>query len=145
MCVRFTQKLTWHQIHDLYNLTAPTVPLSLQPRYNGAPGQEFAACRLDGDGNRTIVQLRWGLVPVLRKKEDWPEAAERSRSRTRNQRRIDFLRRTKPETNQVRCARMNKWKAHPGFGPRGAGPDCVCCHIEAGTTAELRTSLSRGR
>ena len=63
MCGRFTQKLTWHQIHDLYNLTAPTVPLNLQPRYNGAPGQEFAACRLDGDGNRTMVQLRWGLVP----------------------------------------------------------------------------------
>ncbi len=48
----------------------------------------------DGDGNRTMVQLRWELVPVLRKKEDWPEAAEHSRSRTRNQRRIDFLRST---------------------------------------------------
>ena len=34
MCGRFTQKLTWRQIHDLYNLTAPTVPLNLQPRYN---------------------------------------------------------------------------------------------------------------
>ena len=34
-----------------------------RPRYNGAPEQEFAACRLDDDGNRTMVQLRWGLVP----------------------------------------------------------------------------------
>ena len=34
MCGRFTQKLTWRQIHDLYNLTAPTVPLNLQLRYN---------------------------------------------------------------------------------------------------------------
>ena len=39
------------------------VPLNLQPRYNGAPEQEFAACRLDNGGNRTMVQLRWGLVP----------------------------------------------------------------------------------
>ena len=63
MCGRFTQKLTWRQIHDLYNLTAPVVLLNLQPRYNGAPQQEFAACRLDDGGNRTMVQLRWGLVP----------------------------------------------------------------------------------
>ena len=63
MCGRFTPKLTWRQIHDLYNLTAPTVPLNLQPRYNGSPGQEFAACRLDGNGKRTMVQLRWGLLP----------------------------------------------------------------------------------
>ena len=62
MCRRFTQKLTWSQIHDLYSLTASVVPLN-QPRYNGAPEQEFAACRLDDGGNRTMVQLRWGLVP----------------------------------------------------------------------------------
>ncbi len=63
MCGRFTQKLTWPEIHDLYSLTAPSLPLNLQPRYNGAPEQEFVACRLDADGNRTMVQLRWGLVP----------------------------------------------------------------------------------
>ena len=63
MCGRFTQKLTWRQIHDLYNLTASVVLLNLQPRYNGAPEQEFAACRLDDGSNRTMVQLRWGLVP----------------------------------------------------------------------------------
>ena len=67
MCGRFTQKLTWRQIHDLYDLTAPAVPLNLQPRYNGAPEQEFAACRLDDGGNRTTVQLRWGLVPSCAK------------------------------------------------------------------------------
>ena len=61
MCGRFTQKLTWRRIHDLYSLTG--LPLNLQPRYNGAPAQDFAACRLDDDGNRAIAQLRWGLVP----------------------------------------------------------------------------------
>ncbi len=63
MCGRFTQKLTWRQIHDLYSLTGPGLPLNLEPRYNGAPAQDFAACRLDEDGNRAIAHLRWGLVP----------------------------------------------------------------------------------
>ena len=63
MCGRFTQQLTWREIHDLYSLTRPGLPLYLQPRYNGAPAQDFAACRLDEDGNRGIAQLRWGLVP----------------------------------------------------------------------------------
>ena len=62
MCGRFTQQLTWRQIHDLYGLKGPPLPLNLQPRYNGAPGQ-IRRCRLDEDGNRAIVQLRWGLVP----------------------------------------------------------------------------------
>ena len=63
MCGRFTQKLSWHQIHGLYSLWGSARPLNLQPRYNGAPGQDFAACRIDESGDRTIVQLRWGLVP----------------------------------------------------------------------------------
>lgn len=63
MCGRFTQNLTWGQIHDLYALTPTPPPLNLQPRYNGAPAQYFAACRLDESSNRAIAQLRWGLVP----------------------------------------------------------------------------------
>ncbi len=63
MCGRFTQKLTLDRIHDLYALTGPAPPLNLRPRYNGAPAQDFAACRLDEDGNRAIARLRWGLVP----------------------------------------------------------------------------------
>ena len=63
MCGRFTQKLTWRQVHDLYRLTGPPLPLNLQPRYNGVPAQDFTVGRLDGDGNRAIAQLLWGLVP----------------------------------------------------------------------------------
>ena len=63
MCGRFTQKLSRRRIHSLYRLKGPTPPVHLQPRYNGAPGQDFAACRLDETGNRAIAQLRWGLVP----------------------------------------------------------------------------------
>ena len=67
MCGRFTQKLTWRQIHDLYSLKGPSLPLNLQRRHNGAPAQDFPACRLDEDGNRAIAQVRCGLVPAWSK------------------------------------------------------------------------------
>ena len=63
MCGRFTQQMTWPQIHDLYSLTGSALALNLRLRYNGAPLQDFAACRLDKDGSRAIVSLRWGLAP----------------------------------------------------------------------------------
>ena len=63
MCGRFAQHLTWRQIHELYQLPESARPLHLQPRYNGAPVQDFAVCRLDEDGSRTLATLRWGLVP----------------------------------------------------------------------------------
>ena len=49
MCGRFAQHLTWRQIHALYQLPASARPLHLHPRYNGAPVQDFAVCRLDAD------------------------------------------------------------------------------------------------
>lgn len=63
MCGRFTQQLTEGEIHGLYGLAEPTPPLELPSRYNGAPTQDFAACRLDERGRRAITRLRWGLVP----------------------------------------------------------------------------------
>ena len=63
MCGRFTQQLTEGEIHDLYGLAQPALPLELPLRYNGAPTQDFAACRLDERGRRVITRLRWGLVP----------------------------------------------------------------------------------
>ncbi len=41
MCGRFTQKLTWRQIHDLYSLTGPGLPLNLEPRYQRRSGAGF--------------------------------------------------------------------------------------------------------
>ena len=63
MCGRFTQMMSWSEVHDLYRHQKPTAPVSMTPRYNGAPSQDFAACRLDTAGRRTVVKLRWGLVP----------------------------------------------------------------------------------
>ena len=67
MCGRFTVQLTGGEIHDLYDPMQPALPLDLPPRYNGAPSQEFAACRLDESGRRVIGRLRWGLIPFWAK------------------------------------------------------------------------------
>ena len=63
MCGRFTQMMSWSEVHDLYHYQEPAAPQSLTPRHNGAPTQNFAACRLDEAGRRTVAKLRWGLVP----------------------------------------------------------------------------------
>ena len=63
MCARITQELSPDQIGELYGVRATTLPPDQHPRYNGAPGQDFSACRPNRDGTRAIVRLRWGLVP----------------------------------------------------------------------------------
>ncbi len=63
MCGRLTQSMTWAQIHRLYNLPHDARPLNLQARYNAAPTQDLAACRLDLAGEREVVTMRWGLIP----------------------------------------------------------------------------------
>lgn len=35
----------------------------LRPRYNAAPGQDLPIVRLNKEGNRKLVMLRWGLIP----------------------------------------------------------------------------------
>ena len=67
MCGRFTQLLTWQQVHCLYELPPTEVPALLQPRYNGAPTQHFAACRIDAEAVRAVGLLRWGLIPFWAK------------------------------------------------------------------------------
>jgi len=63
MCGRITQQLSPDQMGDLYGVRATPLPPDRKPRYNGAPGQDFSACRVEEDGTRAIVRLRWGLVP----------------------------------------------------------------------------------
>jgi len=68
MCGRFTTRLTWHQLHDLYNITAPDIAprqggLDLKPRYNVVPTDVMPVCRLNRQGRREIAMLRWGLIP----------------------------------------------------------------------------------
>ncbi len=63
MCGRFTQQLPSEQICDLYSVRGTPLPPNRRARYNGAPGQNFTACRLDEDSTRKFALLRWGLVP----------------------------------------------------------------------------------
>ena len=58
MCGRITQQLPSDQICDLYSLQGTLLPANRQPRYNGAPGQDFTACRVDENGARAIALLR---------------------------------------------------------------------------------------
>jgi putative SOS response-associated peptidase YedK len=60
MCGRFTNKLTWAEIHALYTITSP--PLNFAARYNIAPTQDVPVVR-QGENGRTLSMLRWGLVP----------------------------------------------------------------------------------
>ena len=64
MCGRIAVRLDADDLIDLYDPMQPFLRMGLTPRYNGAPSQIFAACRVDGDGSRAIAPLRWGLLPA---------------------------------------------------------------------------------
>ena len=64
MCGRFTQRLSWRELHELMDLIGAAQ--NLRPRYNVAPGQNIAAVRL-ADGGRRLSMLRWGLIPAWAK------------------------------------------------------------------------------
>ncbi len=64
MCGRFTQRLSWRELHELLGLIGPAQ--NLRPRYNVAPAQTIAAVRA-GAGGRTLSMLRWGLIPAWAK------------------------------------------------------------------------------
>ena len=61
MCGRFTQRMTWRELHERMGLIG--TPLNLRPRYNVAPSQDVAVVRADDHG-RTLAMLRWGLIPA---------------------------------------------------------------------------------
>lgn len=39
----------------------------MRPRWNGAPTQDYAACRVNAEGARSISRLRCGLIPFWAK------------------------------------------------------------------------------
>ena len=64
MCGRFTQRLSWAELHELMDLIGP--PRNLRPRYNVAPSQDVAVVRAV-DGGCSVSMLRWGLIPAWAK------------------------------------------------------------------------------
>jgi len=65
MCGRYTNRFTWRELVELYRITEPYIhPISnLRPRYNFAPTDPGVVVRLDKEGRREPVMMRWGLVP----------------------------------------------------------------------------------
>ena len=66
MCGRFTNRYSWRELKELYELSDtlyPQAPSNFEPNYNIAPTQKSFVVRLRPDGKRELVQLRWGLLP----------------------------------------------------------------------------------
>ena len=66
MCGRFTQNYTWEEVYAF--LTVLGTPRNLRPRYNIAPTTNVDVIRLDREGRRELVSMRWGLIPFFWKK-----------------------------------------------------------------------------
>jgi putative SOS response-associated peptidase YedK len=61
MCGRFTYKLTWPEIVKLYRVSLDTPARNTQPRYNICPTTSIDT--VIGRAARTIVPMRWGIIP----------------------------------------------------------------------------------
>jgi putative SOS response-associated peptidase YedK len=66
MCGRFTQKFTWHEIRDLYELVGAA--RNLQTHYNIAPTDKAEVVRSSVGGTTELVPMRWGFIPYWWKK-----------------------------------------------------------------------------
>ncbi|HEY8358423.1 MAG TPA: SOS response-associated peptidase family protein [Ramlibacter sp.] len=69
MCGRFTNEMTWSDIHALYKLSDELHPVpksNMQPRYNIAPTQDVDFVHLHKAGNRdslyAALAIRKGLA-----------------------------------------------------------------------------------
>ena len=65
MCGRFTQHLSWEELHRLADLIGQ--PRNLAPRYNIAPTTRIEVIRPAAGGSE-LVPMRWGLLPSWWKK-----------------------------------------------------------------------------
>jgi putative SOS response-associated peptidase YedK len=66
MCGRFTQKFTWHEVRDLYELTGAA--RDLPAHYNIAPTDTVEVVRPSVGGTTELVPMRWGFIPYWWKK-----------------------------------------------------------------------------
>jgi putative SOS response-associated peptidase YedK len=74
MCGRFTNEMTWAELHALYSIHNPgPAKTNSQPRFNIAPTQDVDFAHLDKAGNIELNRGRWWLVPHWAK--ELPKAA----------------------------------------------------------------------
>jgi putative SOS response-associated peptidase YedK len=66
MCGRFTQNYTWEEVYAFLKVFG--TPRNLRPHYNIAPTTIVDVIRLDREGRRELVSMRWGFVPYFWKK-----------------------------------------------------------------------------
>ena len=60
MCGRFTNKMTWREIHDLYDITNLDFRPNIRPNYNIAPTHIVPVVRSGSDGGE-LALMRWGF------------------------------------------------------------------------------------
>ena len=60
MCGRFTNKMTWQEIHDLYDITNLDFRPNIRPNYNIAPTHIVPTIR-SGDQGPELALMRWGF------------------------------------------------------------------------------------
>jgi putative SOS response-associated peptidase YedK len=65
MCGRFTQNDTWEEVHAFLRVFG--APRNLRPHYSIAPTDPVDVVRLNAEGQRELVSMRWGLVPHARR------------------------------------------------------------------------------
>lgn len=73
MCGRFTQMMSWRELVALYRLADKIKSRNTEARYNIAPTQTVPFVRLDENGEQTVEDGRWWLVPHWAK--EMPKAA----------------------------------------------------------------------
>jgi putative SOS response-associated peptidase YedK len=74
MCGRFTNEMTWAELHALYSIhDKRPAKTNSQPRFNIAPTQDVDFVHLDKAGNIELNRGRWWLVPHWAK--ELPKAA----------------------------------------------------------------------
>ncbi|ERP98774.1 hypothetical protein Q669_00520 [Labrenzia sp. C1B10] len=63
MCGRFTQAHPWRELVRLYRLNDEWYSRNTEARYNIAPTQDVPFIHLDKEGNQSVSDGRWWLVP----------------------------------------------------------------------------------
>jgi putative SOS response-associated peptidase YedK len=83
MCGRFARATELERMRRLlgFEKADEAALVELHPRYNIAPTQAVAAVRLE-DGHRTLVALRWGLIPSWSKDPKLAHSLINARSET---------------------------------------------------------------
>ncbi|HEY7610726.1 MAG TPA: SOS response-associated peptidase [Alphaproteobacteria bacterium] len=65
MCGRFSITDPDEALRALFGYNGP--PMDFAPRFNVAPTQSVPVVRLNSEGKRAIVAMRWGLIPAWAK------------------------------------------------------------------------------